>query len=286
MVKLGFGGPPKLLPWEDVNVQAEQRRAIEGNEAVLPQLESTARRVNTFNQGEIQRMLELAMPGYAKLRDQGTQVISDFTAGKIPQDVRDAIGRNTAGRSLYGGFGGTGMSRNLTARDLGLTSLDLMTKGLDSATRWISMSRSLAPTMDVTSMFIRPEFQAQFAGMERDKRLGYKNVKRQFEYATDPMRGVENDVAGIADVVGTALMAYMGGGFDVSSMAGGMGGMGGAAGGGAGGGMMSGFGGMMGLGGGGGTAAAMQMFGGFGGMFGGGGGGGAAQSPWAAGPGY
>lgn len=279
LVKLGFGGPPKLLPWEDVNVQAEQRRAIEGNEAVLPQLESTARRVNTFNQGEIQRMLELAMPGYSKLRDQGTKVVSDLTAGRIPQDVRDAIGRNTAGRSLYGGFGGTSMSRNLTARDLGLTSLDLMTKGLDSATRWISMSRSLAPTMDITQMFVRPEFQAQFAGMERDKRLGYRNVKRQFEYATDPMREVENDVAGIADTIGSALMSYMGGGMDPGAMAGGMGG----------GGMTSGFGGMIGLGSGGGSGAAMQMISGFGGMFGGGGVGagvGAAQSPWAAGPGY
>lgn len=254
LVGLAFGGPPDMLPWEDVNAQKAQLTAIAGNEAALPGLQSTARKVNDFSQSEIQRMMELAMPGYAKLRDKGTDVISDLVAGKIPDDVRDAIGRNTAGRSVYGGYGGTGMGRNLTARDLGLTSLDMMTKGLDSATKWIGMSRTLAPTMDITKMFITPEFQTQFESGERDKRLGYKNTKRQFEYAVDPMRAVESDVAGIADVVGTALMAYMGGG---------VGAIGGMAGGAGGGGMMSGLGGMMGMGGGGGTSSALQMMNGF-----------------------
>lgn len=252
LVKLGLGGPPKLLPWEDVNAQGEQKKAIAGNKAVLPELQQLGSQINTFNQAEVQRMLELAMPGYSKMRDKGTGVITDFVSGKIPDDVANAIRRGGAGKSLYGGYGGTRMSENLTARDLGLTSLDLMTKGLSAAERWIGMSRTLAPTFDVTSMFIRPEFQAQFASSERDKRLGYGNVKRQFEYATDPMRGVENDVAGIADVVGTALSAYMGG-------------VGG---------------GMMGLGAGGGTSSAMQFFSGFGG------GGGRPQNPYAAGPGY
>lgn len=248
--------------WQEVNPQSEQRRAVGGNIDVLPSAQSLARDVNTFNQEEIQRMLEMAMPGYSKLRDRGTQTITDFVSGRIPEDVSRAIQTRGAARATYGGFGGSGMSRNLTARDLGLTSLDLMGKGLSSAERWIQMSRTLAPTFDVTSMFLSPTFQAQFASGERDKRLGYMNTKKQFEYATDPMRKVESSVADFADVLGTALMAYMGGGI------GGMGAMGAAGGGG---GMMSGLGGMMGMGGGGGTSSAMQMLSGFGGMFGGGG---------------
>lgn len=201
-------------------------------------------------------MLELAMPGYAKLRDKGTDVISSLVAGEIPKDVQSAVGRNAAARSLYGGYGGSGMARNLVARDLGLTSLDLMSKGLDSASRWIAQSRTLAPTMDVTSMFLSPAQQVNFATSERDKKLNYTNMKNQFEYANDPMRGVEDSVAQIGDMVGTALMAYMGGGI------GGMGAMGGAAGGAGGGGMMS----MLGGGGGGmGLSSIMSMFGGGGG---------------------
>ena len=118
------------------------------------------------------------------------------------------------------------------------------------------MSRSLAPTMDVTSMFLSPAQQINFATGERDKRLSYQNMKNQFEYASDPMRGVESSVAGIADMVGTALMAYMGGGV------GAMGGMGMAGGANAAGSMFGG--GMNSAGGGGGfdISSIMGMFGG------------------------
>lgn len=267
LVKLGFGGPPDLLPWQDINAQEQQRTAIAGNLSALPQATDLAGRVNTFNQAEIQRMLELALPGYSKMRDRGSDIVNDFMKGVIPGDVSNAVMRNAAARSLYGGFGGSGMSRNLTARDLGLTSLDLMTRGLDSAQRWISLARTLAPTMDVTSMFLTPQQQIAFSTSERDKKLSYQNMKQQFEYAVDPMRAVENDVAQIGDMVGTALMAYMGGGLTGigGGMAGGAGGgMGGLMGGaGGGGGFMGGLGGMFNMFGGGGFGAAMQMFNGF-----------------------
>lgn len=207
-----FGGPPDLEPWQPVNAQGEQQTAIAGNISALPQSQKLASRTNTFAQSEIQRMLELAMPGYVKLRDKGTEAISSLVAGEIPKDVQSAVTRNAAARSLYGGYGGSGMARNLTARDLGLTSLDLMSKGLDSATKWISQSRTLAPTMDVTSMFLSPAQQVNFAASERDKRLNYTNTKNQFEYANDPVRGVEGFLGGVGDMFGTALMGYLGGG--------------------------------------------------------------------------
>jgi hypothetical protein len=172
---------PKVPAFVGVDVQAEQKRAIEGNTAALPGLQAQAGKVNTFNQSEIQRMLELAMPGYAKLRDKGTATVNDLLSGKIPDDVRNAIGRNAAGRSLYGGFGGSGMGRNLEARDLGLTSLDLMSKGLSSAERWIGQARTLSPTFDVTSMFVRPEFQVAHAVNERNARFQRDWVDEQLD---------------------------------------------------------------------------------------------------------
>lgn len=263
LISLGFGGPPKLAPWQSVDAQQEQAKAIAGNQAALPGAESLASGVNTFNQGEVQRLLELAMPGYAKLRDRGTSYVNDLLAGRIPSDVSNQIRTSNATRSLYGGFGGTQAAGNLTARDLGLTSLGLMGQGLDSASRWIAQARTLAPTMDVTSMFLSPQFQTQFATNERNARLGYQNTKNQFDYASDPMRGVESSVAGLGDLMGTALMGYLGGG--IGGMAGG------AAGGAGGSGFMSGLGGLFGMGSGGGTSSALQMLNGFGGLFGGGG---------------
>lgn len=172
---------PEVPDFVPVNVQSEQLRAIAGNTAALPGLQSQASKINTFNQAEIQRMLELAMPGYAKLRDKGTATINDMLSGNIPGDVSSAVSRNAAAKSLYGGFGGSAMSRNLVARDLGLTSLDLVSKGLSSAEKWIAQARTLSPTFDVTSMFIRPEFQVQHAVNERNAQFQRNWVQEQLD---------------------------------------------------------------------------------------------------------
>lgn len=127
-------------------------------------------------------MLERAIPGYSKLRDKTTANITDWLAGKVPQDVSDQVMRSAAGRSLYGGFGGSGMARNLSARDLGLTSLDIMGKGMDAASKWITAARSGVSQFDVSSMFIRPEFQAQFAAQERNAAFQREYIEGQWDW--------------------------------------------------------------------------------------------------------
>lgn len=206
-------GQPKVPAFNAVSVQAEQQKAIAGNAASLPALQAQAGQVNTFNTNELQRMLELAMPGYGKLRDKTTSNISDWLAGKVPQDVSDQVMRNSAGRSLYGGFGGSGMSRNLAARDLGLTSLDIMGKGMDAASRWIAQTKSGMSQFDVSSMFIRPEFQAQFAAQERNAQFQRDYVQNQWDwYGSLGQQFVrfENTVVQLAgDVAGAAMMCWV-----------------------------------------------------------------------------
>lgn len=202
-----FGGTPKVPDFEPIDVQAQQKKAISGNAAALPQLQQLGSRINTFNQNEINRMLEMAMPGYSKLRDKTTSNIMDWSSGKLPQDVSDEVARNAATRALYGGYGGTGMGRNLTARDLGLTSLDLMTKGFDAATRWMGMSK--APQFDVSSMFISPQFQTQFAQQERDSKFQHDYVKNQWDwYGSFGQQATrfEDTVAQLAASIGGSMM--------------------------------------------------------------------------------
>jgi hypothetical protein len=52
----------------------------------------------------------------------------ELLTGELPQDVADQIKRNTAEASVQGGLSGQ-ISRNLTARDIGQTSLDLKKQG-------------------------------------------------------------------------------------------------------------------------------------------------------------
>ena len=200
--------PPKAAQFNPVNYQQEQSTAISGNLTSFGRASELASRVNTFNASEMQRMNELAMPGYAKMQAKGTANIMDWMAGRIPGDVSNAVQTNAAGRSVAGGFGGTGMGRNLQARDLGLTSLDLMTKGMSSAERWMQMNRT--PTFDVSSMFVRPGESAEFASRQRDTQLKYTNDANKNNYDNDPKTQWQNEMAGLAGQLSGAMVNYLG----------------------------------------------------------------------------
>jgi hypothetical protein len=55
-------------------------------------------------------------------------------SGQLPQDVRNAVMRSSAANAAAVGGGGLGLGRDLSARDLGLTSLDLLRQRLAAAT--------------------------------------------------------------------------------------------------------------------------------------------------------
>jgi hypothetical protein len=56
-------------------------------------------------------------------------------AGQLPRDVAQQIARSSAAAGLRGGYGAGGMGRNLTARDFGLSSLQLQQSGADLLAR-------------------------------------------------------------------------------------------------------------------------------------------------------
>ena len=85
--------------------------------------------INQFNQDELLSQLETAAPGIRGATGKAAGNITDFLSGIIPKDVRDQIQRQGAFGSVMGGFGGGAQFRNLVARDLGKTSLDLMMAG-------------------------------------------------------------------------------------------------------------------------------------------------------------
>jgi len=154
---------PRLPP---INIDAEQNAAIGANQRALPGAEQLGTSVNAFNQAELDRMHELALPGYERIKQNIGENLTALTSGQIPKDVQDAIFRNSAIKAYGGGFAGSGMARNLTARDLGLTSLGLISQGQDSAQRWLQSAT--APSFDVSSMFISPSQRIAMRTAERD----------------------------------------------------------------------------------------------------------------------
>lgn len=97
--------------------------------AAMPGAESLESRRNEFARGELRKMLGETIPGYEEGQAQRTGTALALMRGEIPADVQDVIQRSAAARAVTGGYGGTPAGRNLVARDLGRTSLDLMNMG-------------------------------------------------------------------------------------------------------------------------------------------------------------
>jgi hypothetical protein len=106
-------------------------------------------RLNNFNQGELTRMLNKNIPGYQGLIGTALKNTRSWLRGQIPSDVSGAVEDRAAERATMFGLPADSTNRKaLTARDLGRTSLDLMSAGESSLQRWISTARSfLTPAL-------------------------------------------------------------------------------------------------------------------------------------------
>jgi hypothetical protein len=102
-------------------------------------------------------MLSTVDPNLKTQIGQIGTLASSYLSGIIPQDVQDQIQRATAQQSLQGGYGGTQMARNLTARDLGLTSINLQNQGVTMAGTAAGMARAINPSFTpVSSLLFTP----------------------------------------------------------------------------------------------------------------------------------
>ncbi|MCC7375385.1 MAG: hypothetical protein IT581_12090 [Verrucomicrobiales bacterium] len=152
---------------------------------------------------DLNSILEMAMPGYGGIQRDRVAGAGALVRGEIPQDVTDAVYRNTAERAVGGGYAGTPMHGNLTARDLGRTSLDLTTLGND---RFESIIGSTPlPRMTQTSdiLNVTGRDATTLRSGERSKRLDMLTGKANSPTSTDVLSKMMQDMGGVA----------MGGGF-------------------------------------------------------------------------
>lgn len=218
---------PKVPPFVPVDTTAEQAAAISGNLKNLPAAEQFASQLNSFLGSEWLKSTEIGFPQFKQVSENIGSNIASMTAGEIPQEVQDLIQRNAAVKSLYGGYGGTGMQSNLTGRDLGLTSLDLMGKGQDAATRWMAATRS--PQVDLSSMFISPTQRIGVTQWNKEFAFNRDWTKNQIKAMPDPFlaalgNSLDSMVGGAASAAGSIMGMYGGGGATGGQSSGGGGG--------------------------------------------------------------
>src|SRR5215471_17347906 len=128
----GFGSKPQVAPFHRQLLPRAQGQAIGANINAFPQLTQlgnlyTSSLLDSLNRQDPFYSRNLAAGGAAT--NQLLNVARSELGGDLPPDVINQIQRSDAYQSLRGGYAGSGMSHALTARDLGLTSLDLMRQG-------------------------------------------------------------------------------------------------------------------------------------------------------------
>jgi hypothetical protein len=140
-------------------------------EASLGRASNLASSSNALDLADLNSLYETSIPGFGAMQRQRAGNTGSLLAGEIPDDVSGQVFRGSAARALGGGYGGSPAFRNLAARDLGLTSLDLMNQGgqnLESMIRSTPMPR-VTQTSDLLS--INPDDVLGLRSGERSKRL-------------------------------------------------------------------------------------------------------------------
>lgn len=200
----GLFGPKKVKVPElkPIDFAGEQQKAIQQNIAALEPATKLAEKTTAAEQSLLESQLRRAIPGYDQLVQQASKNIGAALAGEISPEVSAQVQRSAAGRALMGGYAGTGAGRALTARDLGLTSMQLQNQGLAQAQNFIQQQRTfgMAQPFSVSSMFITPA-----------QRIGFMQNQQQAQYARDMAAAqVAAQPSAMQQAFGSAIQQFTG----------------------------------------------------------------------------
>ena len=129
--------------------------------------EQQAPGLNLFNQSQLQYLLGQAVPGYQGMVGQmGANVASELQ-GNVPIDVQNQIQRFSAQQGITSGIGGGGGLgaagapfqlgvKDITARDLGLTSLSMMQQGQSGLSNLLGLAKNYLMPQPVNPLSLLP----------------------------------------------------------------------------------------------------------------------------------
>lgn len=206
------GSKPQIADYEPIDLSEEQLKAITANIENFPQFEQLG---NLYQQFMLSQY-ESAIPGFRDILAMGGEttkqmlgVSKEYLAGEIPKDVQEAVQRSSAFQSLMGGTAGSGMSRALTARDFGLTSMNLIQQGAglagqagNAAQRWASLAQAGGPQ----GILVSTEQQKNLDMQQALIKQATQQTKYNVAAAPDP--GWKH----LSDIVYGLTAAYLGGG--------------------------------------------------------------------------
>lgn len=208
-----FGGKkPKVPELKPIDFAKEQQQAIQQNIAALQPATELAQKTTAAEQSQLEAQLRRAIPGYDQLVQQAGANIGAALRGEISPEVSAQVQRSTAGRALSGGFGaGSGFGRALTARDLGLTGMQIQNQGLAQAQNFIQQQRTfgMVQPFSVSSMFITPAQRIGAIQQQNQLQYGRDLTAAQVAAAPSPMQqAAQTAFTNFGGVAGGALSQY------------------------------------------------------------------------------
>jgi hypothetical protein len=166
------------------------------------QAEGIESRRNEFNRAELRKMLGETIPGYEEGQAQRSQTALSLMRGEVPADVQEMIQRSAAARAVSGGYGGTPAGRNLVARDLGRTSLDMMNMGQQQFAGILGTT----PRAEMANYMLTPSQLMSLRSQERTQKMGAMKDAAMAQGATEVGAKALSDIGG--------AMMGAGGGFE------------------------------------------------------------------------
>lgn len=152
----GKGGKPRTAPYVPVDPTQSEADTIAAAKANLPGAEDVTSKINAFSQGQLEAEWAKILPDYKAMVSSAAGTLRDQIAGKIPAADIAALMTSDAGKALYGGYGGSGMARNLSARDLGLSEYQVTQQGIQGLQSLMATLKGtmIAPQASVTNMLL------------------------------------------------------------------------------------------------------------------------------------
>lgn len=207
------GDTPEVPDFIPVDYTDEQRKAALGNLENLPEI---ARLGSETNEQMAAQYLELLQSmGLKGLYDQNIKNLEGMSRGELPPDVENAVKRYAAEAGAVSGTSGSQFDKFRSARNLGITSLDLTQRALSSSAQWLAQAGNRQ--FNFASMFQSPAQRVDLAKWNETMRWDNQWLKNQIkalpsneEMAYAQMLDYVADFATIAASYGTSSM--MGGG--------------------------------------------------------------------------
>lgn len=194
----------KIPAYQKVDQTQEQQDAIAANIASFDQAKALADQTTAADQDRLDAMLARTIPNYKQLISGSSNAIQNMIAGNLPMADQNVIMRKAAERGGGLGLAGSAAGRNLTARDLGLSSFQMTQAGLNNFNTFSSNMRQnfMVNPMSTSSMYVSPS--QRISNAIQENQFAYQAAVGKAQ--SDAANSLGSRLGGFASSVGGMMM--------------------------------------------------------------------------------